>query len=110
LCNDLRGAGWNGIFSSTERPQHLDQAVSTASSALFNLLSELLGGTGLNEISSIERPQHLDQAVSTASSALFDLLSELLGKAADEERVERLLKSLSDIKSITAENYMVSIQ
>jgi len=105
FCNDLRGAGLNGIFSSTERPQHLDQAVSTASSAIFNLLSELLGGTGLNEISSIESSQHLDQAVSTASSALFDLLSELLGKAADEERVERLLKSLSDIKSISSENY-----
>ena len=69
LCNDLRGAGLNEIFSSTERPQHLDQAVSTA------------------------------------SSALFDLLSELLGKPAEEERVERLLKSLSDIKSITPENY-----
>jgi len=69
-------------------------------------LSNDLRGAGLNEIfSSAERPQYLDQAVSTASSSLIDLLSELLGKEADEERVERLLKSLSDIKSITPERY-----
>ena len=69
-------------------------------------LSTGLSGAGLNEIfSSSERPWHLDQAVSTASSTLLDLLSELLGKAAEEERVERLLKSLSDIKSITPESY-----
>ena len=64
-----------------------------------------LGGAGLNEVLSTKRPQHLDQAVSRASSSLCDLLSELLGKEADEEMVERLLKSLSDIKSITSENY-----
>jgi len=64
-----------------------------------------LGGAGLNEILSTKRPQHLDQAVSTASSSLCDLLSELLGKEADEERVERLLKSLSDIKSITPDSH-----
>ena len=69
-------------------------------------LSTGLSGAGLNEIfSSSERPWHLDQAVSTASSTLLDLLSELLGKAAEEERVERLLTSLSDIKSITPESY-----
>ena len=69
---------------------------------LFNGLRE----AGLKEtFSSTERPRCLDQAVSTASSALLDLLSELLGKAADEERVERFLKSLSDIKSITPESY-----
>ena len=65
-----------------------------------------LSGAGLSEIFSwTERPQHLDLAVSTASRALFDFLSELLGKAADNERVGRLLKSLSDIKSITPESY-----
>ena len=69
-------------------------------------LSNGLRDAGLKEIfSSSEKPRHLDQAVSTASSALLDLLSELLGKAAEEERVERLLKSLSDIKSITPESY-----
>ena len=65
-----------------------------------------LSGAGLSEIFSWkERPQHLDLAVSTASHALFDLLSELLGKAADNERIKRLLKSLSDIESITPESY-----
>ena len=67
---------------------------------LFSVLSD----AGLSEIFSwTERPQHLDLAVSTASHALFDFLSELLGKAADNERVKRLLKSLSDIESITPE-------
>ena len=63
-----------------------------------------LSDAGLSEVFSwTERPQHLDLAVSTASRALFDFLSELLGKAADNGRVKRLLKSLSDIESITPE-------
>ena len=65
-----------------------------------------LSGAGLSEIFSwTGHPQHLDLAVSTASHALFDFLSELLGKAADNERVGRLLKSLSDIESITPESH-----
>ena len=68
---------------------------------LFSDLSD----AGLSDILWTERPQHLDLAVSTASHALFDFLSELLGKAADNERVKRLLKSLSDIESITPESY-----
>ena len=69
---------------------------------LFSDLSD----AGLSEVFSwTERPQHLDLAVSTASHALFDFLSELLGKAADNERVKRLLKSLSDIESLTPESY-----
>ena len=52
-----------------------------------------------------EHPQHLDMVVSAASYALFDFLSELLGKAVDSEKVETLLKSLSDIESITPESY-----
>ena len=65
-----------------------------------------VSGAGLSEIFSwTERPQHLDLAVSTASHALFDFLSELLGKAADNVRVKRLLKSLSDIESITPESH-----
>ena len=69
---------------------------------LFSDLSD----AGLSEVFSwTECPQHLDLAVSTASHALFDFLSELLGKAADNGRVKRLLKSLSDIESITPESY-----
>ena len=65
-----------------------------------------LSGAGLSEILlQTEHPQHLYMAVSAASYALFDLLSELLGKAVDSEKVETLLKSLSDIESITTENY-----
>ena len=65
-----------------------------------------LSDAGLSEVFSwTERPQHLDLAVSTASHALFDFLSELLGKPADNERVKRLLKSLSDIESLTPESY-----
>ena len=65
-----------------------------------------LSGAGLSEIFSwTECPKHLDMAVSTASHALIDFLSELLGKAADKERVKRLLKSLSDIESITPESH-----
>ena len=69
-----------------------------------------LRDAGLSEIFSwTEHPQDLDLAVSTASSALLDFLSELLGKATDIERVRRfiksLLKSLSDIKSITPGSY-----
>ena len=60
-------------------------------------LSEIILWTG--------RLQHLDLAVSTASHALFDFQSELLGKAADNGRVKRLLKSLSDIESITPESH-----
>ena len=64
-----------------------------------------LSGAGLSEILlQTEHPQHLDMAVSAASYALFDFLSELLGKAVNGEKVERLLKSLSDIESITPEN------
>ena len=63
-----------------------------------------LSGAGLSEIFSwTEHPQDLDLVVSTASHALFDFLSELLGKAADNGRVKRPLKSLSDIESITPE-------
>ena len=68
---------------------------------LFSDLSD----AGLSDILWTERPQHLDLAVSTASRALFEFLSELLGKAADNERMKRLLKSLSDIESITPESY-----
>ena len=65
-----------------------------------------LSCAGLNELFLWkERPQHLHLAVSEASCALFEFLSELLGKAADNERVRELLKSLSDIKSITPESY-----
>ena len=65
-----------------------------------------LSGAGVNKTFSWkERPQHLHLAVSEASCALFEFLSELLGKAADNERVRELLKSLSDIKSITPESY-----
>ena len=64
-----------------------------------------LSGAGLSEIPlQAEHPQHLDMAISAASYALFDFLSELLGKAVDSEKVETLLKSLSDIESITPEN------
>ena len=64
-----------------------------------------LSGAGLSEILlQTEHPQHLDVAISAASYALFDFLSELLGKAVDSEKVETLLKSLSDIESITPEN------
>ena len=64
-----------------------------------------LSGAWLSEILlQTEHPQHLDMAVSAASYALFDLLSELLGKAVDSEKVETLLKSLSDIESITPDN------
>ena len=42
LFGDLRDAGLSEIFSWTERPQDLDLAVSTASSALLDFLSELL--------------------------------------------------------------------
>ena len=64
-----------------------------------------LSGAGLSEIPlQTEHPQHLDMAISAASYALFDFLSELLGKAVDSEKVETLLKSLSDIESITPEN------
>ena len=69
---------------------------------LFSDLSD----AGLSEVFSwTERPQHLDLAVSTASRALFDFLSELLGKAADNGRVKRLLKSLSNIESLTPESH-----
>ena len=65
-----------------------------------------LSCAGLNELFLWnKRPQHLHLAVSEASCALFEFLSELLGKAADNERVRELLKSLSDIKSITPESY-----
>ena len=65
-----------------------------------------LSGAGLSEIFSwTERPQHFDLAVSTASHALFDFLSELLGKATNNGRAKRLLKSISDIESITPESY-----
>ena len=70
-----------------------------------------LSGAGLSEIFSwTEHPQHLDLAVSTASHALLDFLFELLGKAADNEMVGKLLKSLSDIKSITPESYAFETQ
>ena len=60
-----------------------------------------LNCAGLNELFLWkEHPQHLHLAVSEASCTLFEFLSELLGKAADNERVRELLKSLSDIKLI----------
>ena len=95
-------AAVNGFLQGTRVERKLLQHIHSNKRKLRNDLT----GAGLNEIfSSTERPLHLDRAVSTASSALFDLLSELLGKAAEEERVERLLTSLSDIKSITPESY-----
>ena len=97
-------AAVNGFLQGTRVERKLLQHIHSNKRKLFNDLRE----AGLKEIfSSTERPQHLDQAVSTASSALLDVLSELLGKAADDERVERLLKSLSDIKSITPESYSI---
>ena len=78
------------------------QDIQLHKTRLFGDLSD----AGLSEIFSwTERPQHLDLAVSKASHALSDFLSELLGKAADNVRVKRLLKSLSDIESITPESY-----
>ena len=43
LFGDLNGAGLNELFLWKEHPQHLHLAVSTASCALFEFLSELLG-------------------------------------------------------------------
>ena len=78
LFGDLSGAGLNTIFSWTEDPQHLDLAVSVASSALFDFLSELLGKTADNE-----RAKRLSKSLSdiksiTPESYGFETLTQLL--------------------------------
>ena len=64
-----------------------------------------LGRFGLNRITSCSKqPQHLDHAMSMASAALVDFLSELLGHSTDSESMEKLLMTLSGIRSITPES------
>ena len=78
LFDDLSGAGLSEEFLLTERSQHLDVAVSAASYALFDFLSELLGkavdservGRFLKSLSAIESI--------TPENCAFDTLPQLL--------------------------------
>ena len=78
LFDDLSGAGLSEEFLLTERSQHLDVAVSAASYALFDFLSELLGkavdservGRLLKSLSAIESI--------TPENCAFDTLPQLL--------------------------------
>ena len=102
LLDDLSGAGLSEVFSWTERPQHLELAVSAASHALFDFLSELLGKATNNE-----RVRELFKSISdiesiTPESYAFETLAQLLlllTKAAVSSSIqchscEPLLKSL----------------
>lgn len=78
LFDDLSGAGLSEEFLWTERSQHLDVAVSAASYALFDFLSELLGkavdservGRLLKSLCAIESI--------TPENCAFDTLPQLL--------------------------------
>ena len=60
---------------------------------------------GLNGITPCSKqPHHLDHAMSVASAALVDFLSELLGHSTDSENMQKLLMTLSGIRSITPES------
>ena len=68
-------------------------------------LCVFLGRNGLNRITSCSKqPQHLDHTMSMASAALVDFLSELLGHSTDSESMDKLLMTLSGIRSITPES------
>ena len=68
-------------------------------------LRVFLGRNGLNRITSCSKqPQHLDHTMSMASAALVDFLSELLGHSTDSESMDKLLMTLSGIRSITPES------
>ena len=102
LLGDLRDAGLSGLFSWTERPEHLDLAVSAASYALFDFLSELLGravdservGRLLKSLSAIESITPENCAFETLPQLLLQLTKVAVSSSIQFQSCEPLLKSL----------------
>ena len=113
LFGDLSDVGLSKLFSWTERPQDLDLVISTASRALFDFLSELLGKAADNE-----RAQELLKSLAdiksiTPESYAFETLTQLLlllTKVAVSSSIqchscEPLLKSLlNQLKNVISHN------
>ena len=113
LFGDLSGAGLNTIFSWTEGPQHLDLAVSVASSALFDFLSELLGKTADNErakrlsksLSDIKSITPESYGFETQTQLLFLLTKVAVSSPVKCHGCEPLLKSLLyQLKNVISRN------
>ena len=102
LLGDLSEAGLSGLFSWTERPQQLDLAVSAASYALFDFLSELLGkavdservGRLLKALSAIESITPENCAFETLPQLLLQLTKVAVSSSIQFQSCESLLKSL----------------
>ena len=102
LLGDLSDAGLSGLFSWTERPQHLDLAVSAAFHALFDFLSELLGrtvdservGRLLKSLSAIESITPENCAFETLPQLLLQLTKVAVSSSIQFQSCEPLLKSL----------------
>ena len=102
LLGDLSDAGLSGLFSWTERPQHLDLAVSAAFRALFDFLSELLGrtvdservGRLLKSLSAIESITPENCAFDTLPQLLLQLTKVAVSSSTQSQSCEPLLKLL----------------
>ena len=102
LFDDLSGAGLSEEFLLTERSQHLDVAVSAASYALFDFLSELLGkavdservGRLLKALSAIESITPENCAFETLPQLLLQLTKVAVSSSIQFQSCESLLKSL----------------
>ena len=102
LLGDLSDAGLSEVFSWTERPQHLDLAVSSASYALFDFLSELLGKTTDNmrvgelfkSLSDIESITPESYGFETLTQLLLLLTKAAVNSSIECHSCEPLLKPL----------------
>ena len=102
LFGDLNGAGLNELFLWKERPQHLHLAVSTASCALFEFLSELLGkavdndrvGDLLKSLCDIKSITPESYGIETLTQLLFLVTKVAVRSSIQCHGCEPLLKSL----------------
>ena len=102
LLGKLSDAGLSEIILWTERPQHLDLAVSSASYALFDFLSELLGKTTDNmrvgelfkSLSDIESITPESYSFEVLTQSLLLLTKAAVNSSTECHSYEPLLKSL----------------
>ena len=113
LFGDLSGAELSEIFSWTEHPQDLDLAVSTASSALLDFLSELLGkatdnvrvGRLLESLSDIKSITPESYPFETLAKLLLLLTKMVVSSSSQCHSCEPLLTSLlNQLKNVICHN------
>ena len=99
---DLGRNGWNEITSWSKQPEHLDHAMSAASAALVDLLSELLGHSAVTEnvqallttLAGIRAITPEGYSMEMVTQSLLILTKMAVNSSLERSSCEQLLKSL----------------